>query len=287
MAITDEDIVKAATSLGLLGANTHAAHRILAALCDAALGPREIGELIQREPGLSARVLKVANSAYYGHSRDISTLERALVVLGLDAVRGITAAACLDRSTARRSTPAAIDPAALVNHCVASAFAAEGLARRSGRVGAAEAFMASLLHDFGVPVQERLDTHGVATLIQALHDQPEADPSALEQSLVQVGHAHCAEVIFERWQLPPLIVVAARHHADPGSAPEEARELATLVHLSLQLAIDAGFTHPLEPRQHRVVREPLLATLGLGVDDIAPILETLPERVLLMAQAGG
>jgi HD-like signal output (HDOD) protein len=286
MGLSDEDIVKAATALGLLGANSHSAHRILAALCDASLGAREIGELIQREPGLSARVLKVANSAYYGHSRDISTLERALVVLGLDAVRGITAAACLDRSTARRSTPAAIDPAALVNHCVASAFAAEGLARRSGRAGSAEAFMASLLHDFGIPVQERLDTRGVTTLIQALQDQPDADPSALERSLVQIGHGHCAEVIFERWQLPPLIVMAARHHADPASAPAEARELATLVHLSLQLAIDAGFTHPLEPRQHRVAREPLLATLGLTADDLPPILEPLAERVLLLAQTG-
>jgi HD-like signal output (HDOD) protein len=285
MTITDADIVRAATSLGVLGGGAQSAHRILAALCDASLGAREISELIQREPGLAVRVLKVANSAYYGRSRDISTLDRALVVLGLDAVRGITAAACLDRSIARRTQPAAIDPQALVNHCIASAFGAELLARQSGRCSAAEAFMAALLHDFGVPVQERLDSKGVAELIDALKAQPQCDATALEKSLVQVSHAHCAQVLFDAWQLPPAISLAARHHEDPATAPGPARELTTLVHLGIQLAIEAGFTHPLEPRQLRVPREPLIKSLQLEAAAIAQIVAELPERVLLLGGA--
>src|SRR5262245_2000821 len=109
MSFSDAEIVKAASSLGLLGGGSQTAHRILGALCDASLGSREIVSLIEREPGLAARVLKVANSAYYGHSRDISTLDRALTILGIDAVRGITAAACLDRSISRRSHVGGID----------------------------------------------------------------------------------------------------------------------------------------------------------------------------------
>jgi HD-like signal output (HDOD) protein len=287
MSISDADIVRAATSLGVIGGSTQSAHRILAALCDTTLGSREIAELIQREPGLTVRVLKVANSAYYGRSRDISTLEHALVVLGLDAVRGITAAACLDRSIARRSPPAAIDPTAIVNHSVASAFAAEALAKTARRSSVSESFMAAFLHDFGVPNQERLDTDRVAKLIGALRDQPESNAAALEQSLVKIGHAYCAQVVFDAWRLPPAIALAVSHHDDPGSAPEAARELTTLVHLGIQLAIDAGFTHPLEPRQFRIPRGPLLESLQLDAEVVAPIVETLPERVLLLAQAAG
>src|SRR5262245_4441457 len=81
MTISDADIVKAASALGVIGGGAQTAHRILAALCDPTLGSREVADIVQREPGLSARVLKVANSAYYGFSRNVATLERALIVL--------------------------------------------------------------------------------------------------------------------------------------------------------------------------------------------------------------
>lgn len=285
MSFTDAEIVKAASSLGLLGSGSHTAHRILAALCDPNLGTREIVALVEREPGLAARVLKVANSAYYGQSRSIATLDRALVILGIDAVRGITAAACLDRSITRRSHIAGIDPRTLVNHSVASAFAAEQLSRLSRRGVASEAFMAALLHDFGVPVQERLDAPGVEALIGALRADPDADPVRLEQSLVKVTHTRCARVVFENWQMPLSIVLAASHHEEPAGAPGPARELTTLVHLGVQLALEAGFTYPMKPRQMRVPREPLLQSLGLTEEGVAGIVATLPERVLLMTEA--
>jgi len=285
MAITDAEIVRAATSLGIIGGGANAAHRILATLCDASLDARQIADVIQREPGLAARVLKVANSAFYGSSRHIATLDRALMLLGLDAVRGIAAAACLDRSVARRTQGAAIDPQALAHHCVASAFAAESLTKQSGRAIPAEAFMAALLHDFGVPVQERLDAPGVTKLIEALAADPEASPRELEESLVQVGHAHCAQVVFDSWHLPQSIVCAARYHDDPAQAPGPARELTTLVHLGVQLALDAGFTHPLEPRKSRIAREPLLRSAGLPENIIEPIVAGLSERVLLVVDS--
>jgi HD-like signal output (HDOD) protein len=285
MAISDADIVKAASALGVLGGGAQTAHRILAALCDPALGSREIADLILREPGLAARVLKVSNSAFYGRSREISTLDRALVVLGLDAVRGITAAACLDRSIASRTQVGAMDLKALVNHCVASAFAAEQLAKLSGRGSPAECFMAALLHDFGVPVQSRLDPEGIAALITALREQPDAEGRALEDSLVKVSHGRCAQVIFDSWQLPRSITLAALYHDDPSAAPGPARELTTLVHLGIQLSIEAGFTYPTEPQQFRVARAPLLQSLGIDAEALQPILEKLPERVLLVADA--
>jgi HD-like signal output (HDOD) protein len=285
MAITEADIVRAASSLGVIAGGANTAHRILATLCDASLDARQIAEVIQREPALAARVLKVANSAFYGSSRNVGTLDRALMLLGLDSVRGIAAAACLDRSVARRSQQAPIDPRALALHSVASAYAAEALTRRCGRAIPTEAFMAALLHDFGVPVQERVDSAGVKQLLDAISSDPEAQISELEARLVQVTHSRCAEVVFENWRLPQAIVVAAKHHDDPSLAPEAARDLTTLVHLGVQLALEAGFTHPLEPRQLRIPREPLLKSMGLDADAATSVIEGLSERVLLVVES--
>jgi HD-like signal output (HDOD) protein len=284
MTITEADIVRAASSLGVIAGGSNTAHRILATLCDASLEARQIAEVIQREPALAGRVLKVANSAFYGSSRNIGTLDRALMLLGLDSVRGIAAAACLDRSVARRSQQAPIDPRALSLHSVASAFAAESLTRKCGRAVPSEAFMAALLHDFGVPVQERVDTAGVIKLLDALARNPDASAGELEAQLVQVTHGRCAEVVFENWRLPQPIVQAAKYHDDPSKAPAPAGDLTTLVHLGVQLALEAGFTHPLEPRQMRVPREPLLKAMGLDEDTVTSILEGLTEQVLLVVE---
>jgi HD-like signal output (HDOD) protein len=148
MSIADAEILQAAKALGVIGGGNQTAYRILATLCDPALDARQIAEVIQRDPGIAARVLKVANSAFYGSSRQIGSLDRALMLLGLDGVRTIAAAACLDRGTPRDSHQAPIDPRALTRHCVASAFAAESLSKRSGRAVPSVAFMAALLHDF-------------------------------------------------------------------------------------------------------------------------------------------
>lgn len=285
MSIADADILQAAKALGVIGGGNQSAYRILATLCDPALDARQIAEVIQRDPGIAARVLKVANSAFYGSSRQIGSLDRALMLLGLDGVRTIAAAACLDRGTPRNSHQAPIDPRALTRHCVATAFAAESLSKRSGRAVPTVAFMAALLHDFGVTVQERLDTDGVVQLLQALATDTEASPPELEETLVKVGHARCAEVIFQDWRLPEAIVVAIRHHEAPARAPAPLRELASLVHLAMLLAFQAGFAHPLEPRPGRVARELLVRSLGLQEDELTPIVEGLPERVQVMLDA--
>jgi HD-like signal output (HDOD) protein len=167
---------------------------------------------------------------------------------------------------------------------VASAFAAEALTKQSGRAIPAEAFMAALLHDFGVPVQERLDSAGVVKLMEALAANPDAPFRQLEDSLVQVDHARCAEVVFDNWHLPQGIVCAARYHDAPLQAPGPARQLTTLVHLGVQLALQAGFTHPLEPREQHEARESLLRLVGLTESITEPIVAGLSERVLLVVE---
>jgi HD-like signal output (HDOD) protein len=122
-------------------------------------------------------------------------------------------------------------------------------------------------------------------LLEAVARDPEAQVGALEAELVRVGHGRCAEVVFESWRLPQPIVQAARHHDDPSRAPEPSRDLTTLVHLGVQLALEAGFTHPLEPRQMRIPREPLLKSMGLEQDAVTSIMEGLSERVLLVTEA--
>src|SRR5260370_17748636 len=109
---------RAAASLVVLGTGANSAPRIMAALCNPEVGSRQVAALVGKEPALYARVLRVAISPYYGQSRSITTIDRALVVLGVDAERGIAPAACLARTLPRRAKDAVADMKSLIHHTI-------------------------------------------------------------------------------------------------------------------------------------------------------------------------
>ncbi len=277
-------ILKAASSLGVLGEGPHSAPRIMAALCNPDTGTGEIADLVGREPALYARVLRVANSPYYGQMRSIRSVERAVVVLGRDAVRGIAAAACLDRTVPRIQKQSLVDMRAVLHHSLASAAAAEALARLRQEDLASDAFIAGLLHNLGIIVQVYLDTPGIQAMIALRAAGDRRSMRALESEHSNVGHEECIGVIFEEWQLPDCLIAAARAHHDPMGAPDAYRSLASLTNLGATLGLASGSVFTLEPE----ALDRNVAAMGcLGLDDghLNGIAELLPERVAELRKA--
>jgi HD-like signal output (HDOD) protein len=277
-------ILKAAGALGVLGSSGAVAGQTLAILCNPAVTAREVAVLVNREPALYTRVLRVANSPYFGQSRAIGKLDRAIVVLGLDAVRGIAAAACLDRSVPRTREFSLIDTAALVQHSLATATAAASLARLRDAALAPEAFIAGLLHNLGIIIQIHLDRPGITAMIGERSRDPTRDMRTLENEWAVVGHEQCIAAIFEAWQLPEPLIAATRHHHDPMAAEEPHRRLAALVNLGANLGLAGGHTFALEPAA--VTRNAAaMQSLGLDDEDLDGIAFDLPQRVVELNRA--
>jgi HD-like signal output (HDOD) protein len=276
-------ILKAAASLGILGGARHGAPRMMAALCNRIASAAQIALLIRREPALCARLLRVANSPFYGQSRAITTIERALTLLGLDAVSGIVAAACLDHSRSRGHQYSLIDMPGVVQHSVATAAAAEALAILRHPRLAPEAFVAGLLHNLGIVVQVHLDLAGVEAMIHRRQSGDARDLRALESECAVVGHEHCAAVVFEHWGLPESLIVAARDHHDPMAARESHRTLPVLIGLGATLSRETGNGFTLESAQ--IVRDPrAMAWLGVTDQELDAVVAALPGRVTQLRQ---
>jgi HD-like signal output (HDOD) protein len=271
-------VLKAAGALGVLGAGARSWPRLLAALSNPAISASEVASLIDQEPTMYARVLRVANSPYYGQTRSITTVDRALLVLGLDAVRGIAAATCFDRTLSRGKQATVIDMQAVVHHSLATAAAAERLAQIQHRSLAAEAFIAGLLHNLGVAVQLQVDSRGVEAMLEARAANPTLEIRRLESDFAAIGHERCVGILFEEWRLPAALVAVGLHHHAPEEAPAEHRDLTCLVNLAATLALASGNTFLLEPLP--VARNPV-ALAQLKFDDAAldAIEAELPERV--------
>jgi len=263
VSVNTAAILRAASITGVMGGATDRAPLLLAALCDSEISAAAVAALIGQDPALSLRVLRVANSAYYGQSRSIGSIDRALSLLGLDSVRGIAAAACLDRVLIVGASTAAADLKGMMHHSRAAATAAEALARIRHRARTADAFITGLLHDVGTVVQLHLDV---------------AAPPEF------ICHEECGAVIFAAWNLPEPLIVATRYHHRPLEAPPIHRDLAALVHLGASLALAGGYTFVLEPTS-TPLDPAAIAQLGLEDDEIAAVAAALPERVAALDHA--
>lgn len=278
------DILKAATALGVLGGAAQTGRRLLAMLCNPTITAGEIAAAIDREPGMAARVLRVANSAFYGLTRKVSTIDRALMLLGLNAVRGIAAAACLDRTVLQGKDAPQFEVAALLRHSVAVAAAASELARLRKPALVSEAFIAGLLHDYGVLAQIRVDPPGVQAFTRLLQS-PDAIPAGwLESQSVKVTHEECAAVIFADWKLPDNLVASAQYHHNPDAVPEVHAEIAAVVHIADHLGRTAEMGFSYEPLPEPVSRR-AMEIVGVTDTDLELIGAGLPERVQALQQS--
>jgi HD-like signal output (HDOD) protein len=282
LPIEDGEIVAAARSMNLAANGAGGSARLMAALIDASADLPSLAQRINAQPAIAVRVMRVANSAYYGHSGTVSTLDRAARLLGLTALRGIAAAACFDRLTASSARGAALDLPAFQRHSLATACAAQALARHAAPQWAEEAFMAGLLHDLGVAVQWRLRPQWMARLqagallAAGQHPGPSAGPPG--HPGLGATHGHCAGVLLASWQLPASLVAAVAEHDAAHDAPETAPPLSALVRLADALAHGAGLgfmpEHPAVPADAQA-----LERLGLRADQWAEAGAALPGDV--------
>jgi HD-like signal output (HDOD) protein len=272
------DLLAAARALGASGGGAGAA-RVMALLYDPEVEIDSVLDCLRREPGLAARVLKVANAPYYRQAGSIGTVDRAVAVLGLTAIRGVAASGCLDRLTPPRSGQA-FDPERFRLHSLAVACAAQQLAEAAGLRIQGEAYMAGLLHDIGLLLLVKTDAKAMAA-----YEPPQStDPAvicAAEQAHFGTTHEDCALLLTQTWQMPDWLAQAITdHHAATPAPPPAGAMLSALpgvLGLADQLAQAAGFG---------LLARPVFApapALGqaLGLDDaqVLTVVEGLPDTL--------
>ncbi len=189
-----------------------------------------IGELISRDVGMSAQILKIVNSAYFGLMGKITTMDRAVTFLGLETINALILAADVF-STFEGSDTEASFLESLWSHSLETAGFARLLAKNAGfeRHEIDNTFMAALLHDLGklillgnIPQEyDRvlLEQNGSTLAI-----------SELERKHLGAGHGEIGAYMIGLWGLPDNILEAVAFHATPSEAPSEDLQPLTVVH---------------------------------------------------------
>lgn len=201
--------------------------------------PRQIGALIERDPGLASKLLKIANSAYYGSPGKIKTVSQAISVMGLSAVRSVVVSQAYQQMTAVRGASKRFDRLAFWQHSLATASAARVLAKLKGYRDPEEAFLAGLMHDAGRLVMDRFlpnEFDQICTLaLERAIPLIEAEREVLGYTHVEIG-----DMLAEQWNLPDGLRTAIRMHHQPKGTFAEC-PLGYLVYAANIVAHQVGF----------------------------------------------
>jgi len=187
----------------------------------------EVARLISQDESLAAQCLQLANSPLFGRWQPVETVRGAVVSLGMRRMREITTSCSL-----LKLTPAdcPIDPTLFWEHALGVALASRHFARLVGYPDPDKAYLAGLLHDFGVVMSFWVAPQEFAEAFRAAATQhiPLAEA---EIASLGIEHSEVGKILAEKWHMPPDLVAVISGHHEPEKADQH-RVLVALVALA-------------------------------------------------------
>jgi putative nucleotidyltransferase with HDIG domain len=202
---------------------------------------REIAKLVEKDPVLTTKVLKLVNSSYFGLSRELFSVNQALVLIGYNNLKNLILSASMLQVFSQDSQVGAFSRKALWKHSIGVAIAARFLANRYGAGDPEQAFVAGLIHDVGKVIIDWF-FHSHFVQIIDLIDREQCWIRDAEQRVMQVTHEEVGSYLAARWNLPNILGDGIAYHHQPSKSREHA-ETASLVQLAdiLVRSLDVGY----------------------------------------------
>jgi HD-like signal output (HDOD) protein len=247
----------------------------------------QLGKVISTDQALTAKVLKIANSPFYGYPRKISTIDFAIIVLGFDALKEIVVSISLMNALQRKDDKY-FNPKVFWDHSIATGVIARRLARDLGYRVSGEVFVAGLLHDMGISVLHRYFSNEFKRIVEVVRDS-ELTFLESEESILGVTHAQVGSWLAERWNLPDHLIEALSFHHTPSQASQNPK-LVAIIHCADVLANRLSGQHAefdkgieLDPTALQVLGFNDTTILDQYVEELSSLLREQVERAVALA----
>jgi putative nucleotidyltransferase with HDIG domain len=177
---------------------------------------KELEELILHDPALSARILRLANSAFYSFRATVKTISHAITLLGMNLVTSLAIGINIFDTFAKGARSEAAHINKLWTHsCAVAVLVKEIWTRRSGIKEGEFAFLCGLLHDLGKVVFFKTYPGHYSSIFAVAKSETDPAISAYELEYYGVDHATVGEMLAKQWGFPPELVSLIRRHHDP------------------------------------------------------------------------
>lgn len=256
------------------------AAKILELARDDRVGARDIAKIIAQDQAFTARLLKIANSPYYGQARTVTTVQQAVPILGVDTISSL-ALALFSFTSQSEDGDAFLTLREIWEHSMGTAFWSRRIAHRIGHAAAEETFIAGLLHDMGKALLHRFFKNEFLQAVETAETEG-IELQAAEQRVLGTDHATAGAVVAKRWHLPPVLGQAIEYHHDPFALPEDAdssiRKTIAIVHVADALADSFEIGRGVES-DPALIDDGVWDYLGIDLDICHELLDGVLEEV--------
>ncbi|MCK9295647.1 MAG: HDOD domain-containing protein [Desulfobulbaceae bacterium] len=207
------DIEKLISQIGDLPTLPDVAARINREMQGEALNAKLLGEIIADDTSLAAKVLRLANSAFYGLQKQVTTLNKAVMILGFNTVKNLALSVSI-YSLFKERPGSAIDVKGLWLHSLGSAVAAKIITENIYKKLGEEAFLFGILHDVGKIAFINAMPREYEKVLVLIRDKqmPQADA---ETEVLGFTHQRLGSQLLDIWKFPDNIIQAVKYHHEP------------------------------------------------------------------------
>ncbi len=252
------------------------AHRIQSLTDASNVSAEHVAKALRHDPAIASRILRVANSPFYGAAHKVTQISRAVVLLGTRAIRNVVLGLCA-RNSLVPSAKQAAEHIALWTHSVAVAVVCDLITQRIRFSTPEETFLAGLLHDVGKLAMAGCDPDFTRALLRKR--LPEAQNLDQEREHFGLDHAQVGRQILTRWGLPRIFCqVAGCHHTPEIEVQDDSDRFVAVTMIANDVVRIIGYGTDVPAGSfHRV--QTVVAAVGLGDDDLANLFVGLNERI--------
>ncbi|MFC1725885.1 HDOD domain-containing protein [candidate division KSB1 bacterium] len=205
--------------------------RILDCINDPHSSAEDLKNIIIKDPSTSSKVLSLANSAYYGYTKSIEDITRAIIVLGFDTIIDIALSVSLSSIINPPANSLDVPLEEMWKHSIAAGLACHLCAEKNIYPYKELAFLIGLIHDIGKIVNACFFPEEFNTVLKNTGNN-EKYIFEEEKNVLGFTHNEAGKWLSAKWNLPPSISIPIQFHHDPQHAPEEFRKEAVLAHFA-------------------------------------------------------
>lgn len=243
---------------------------------------QDLHKIISNDPALCSRILKVVNSSFYGLPGQIGSINRAIVMLGLNAVKNIAIAASLAKLFRGGELTPCFSARLLWTHSVITAATCKMLADRMGLACADEAFLSGLIHDIGIMVEMQFDRNKLIDAVQKCGPDdagvPAGDLLEIETQIFGATHQQFGAGLCQKWKFPATFALVTGHHHNPMELAPDSRTLPAVVYVADRIAADVSGSFRLDLPNTQIAPE-ILDLLKISTQKVDELRLELPEHL--------
>ena len=231
--------------------------------------------VIRLDPALVARLLTLVNSSYFGLTRKVDSISRAVALLGMKNLHNIAVTDAVQGML--RSSTGASDflPSTLWLHSAASGICCKMIAERIFMINGDDAYLCGILHDIGLIVELEARQDDFLQLVEQLSPEGE-DIIALEQTLFGTDHCQIGAILAEEWRMSESLTAAIRDH-HRGDRIIEPQSPTGILQMSEYIINRLGFA--IKPGLPTTLAANLATHIQANLEEYEVLAEDLPEEL--------